>query len=415
MTGLRSTISLVAASDPPPLPGPAHTPPARAWAEIDLDRLRRNLAAVRRLVPDGVPVYGAVPADAFGHGAVLVAGALQRFGIDGLVVGGVDEGCALRRAGIAVPILVLDPALSDQASHLVAAGLTATVTSLDEASCLAEAARTAGRAVAVHVRVGTGADDGTADSGAPADAVVGLLTALTRLDGLRVEGLYAHLPGLYRGSDAAAAAEFGRFDDAVSRAAGAGLRPPLVHALASPGLTAGNLVMETGRMACTMVRTGSLLYGLGARGGTVPPAPFEPILEVKARVVRVAGTSAVVPFGTADGPHLTAGPNVEVLIRGRRVPMIGDAALNGMLVDVSALPDVAPGDEAVLIGVQDGQRIGVEAVAARCGRPPSCVLTLGPRVARIPVRETVAHSDAVIDLTAASARLPMAHCRVEIG
>ncbi len=369
------------------MPHRDRTPPQRAV--IHLDRLRDNLTAARRLLAPGVRVWGVVKADGYGHGAAAVARTLERAGADGLVVAGTGEGMALRRAGIRLPILALDPPMDDEATDLVQSGLTATVTSLAEALPLSAAARALNRRVPVHVRI----DTGLAGLGAAPDDAVELLTRLRLLDGLRVEGLFTHLASPYSGSPADIAAELALFDRVVTEATAHGLRPPLVHALSSPG------VMRAPQATYDMVRLGSLLYGIHMV--ETGPDPFVPVMEVTARVVRVmdlppgarlgyragaAATSpmraALVAFGFSDGAFLHAYHDGVILLRGRRVPLVGDPFMSALLADVSTLPEVEAGDEAILIGCQGGDILTVEEVASACGLRPSAILMLGPRVAR---------------------------------
>ena len=130
--------------------------------------LRRNLATLRRMLPSGIKVYAVVKADAYGHGAVAIARALQVYGVDGLVIANVVEGGPLRDAGITIPILVLDPPLKEQAGLFGALGLTATVTSEAEALTLSAAAEKTGSHLPAHVRV----DTNLAGLGVPSAAVV---------------------------------------------------------------------------------------------------------------------------------------------------------------------------------------------------------------------------------------------------
>jgi alanine racemase len=286
---------------------------------------------------------------------------------------------------------VLDPPLKEQAELFGALGLTATVTSEAEARTLSATAGKIGRHLPVHVRV----DTNLAGLGVPSAAVVDFLAALARIGGLRVEGLYTHIAGPYRDDEDETAAELALFERTAAMAERASLLPPLLHTLSSSGV-----MMKTGRTAGNMVRPGSLLYGIRMVPSPAP-FPFEPIMAVKARILRTtmlgAGTNvgyrpgtrvgrpiraAVVPFGFSDGHHLHSGAGGEILIGGRRVPIVGDAFMSCLLADISGLPDVAPGDEAILIGRQGDETIAVEEVAARCGLRASAIPFLGSRVAR---------------------------------
>lgn len=367
-----------------------------AWADIDLHALGRNLERLRRGLPPGQAVFGVVKADAYGHGAGPVGRALQRFGIDGLVVADMGEGIALRRAGVTAPILVIDPPLPSQLRLPALHRLAATVTSVAEARALATAAGRAGRTVDVHVRVNTG----FAGLGAPPASLTEVLAAVCAAAALRLEGIYTHLSGAYGSDEDGGLAELERFADAVGTARAAGRLPPLVHALSSPALDRPLLTEAAGRIGCTAVRCGAALFGIRMADG-VRPHPFAPVMSVKARVARVAALEpgdvadyaaagaaprhtpvAVLPFGFSDGHHLHRLTGGVLLIRGQPAPVLGRPFMSSLLADLTDIPGVQPGDEAVLVGRQGDHRITLEEIAARTGLRPSAVPLLGPRVVR---------------------------------
>ncbi|MBB3264655.1 alanine racemase [Azospirillum sp. OGB3] len=367
-----------------------------AWADIDLHALGRNLERLRLGLPPGQAVFGVVKADAYGHGAGPVGRALQRFGIDGLVVADMGEGITLRRAGVTAPVLVIDPPLPSQLRLPALHRLGATVTSTAEARALATAANRAGRTVDVHVRV----DTGFAGFGAPQAGLTDVLAAVAAAPALRLEGLYTHLSGAYGPYEDGGLAELDRFGAAVGAARAAGLLPPLVHALSSPAFGRPLLTAAAARIGCTAVRCGAALFGIRMADGD-PPLPLAPVMSVKARVTRVTALEpgdvadyaaasaasrrtpvAVLPFGFADGHHLHRLAGGVLLIRGRPAPVLGRPFMSGLLADVTDIPGVQPGDEAVLIGRQGDHRITTEDIAARSGLRPSAVPLLGPRVVR---------------------------------
>ncbi|WP_114857065.1 alanine racemase [Azospirillum brasilense] len=367
-----------------------------AWADIDLHALGRNLERLRRGLPPGQAVLGVVKADAYGHGAGPVGRALQRFGVDGLAVADMGEGITLRRAGVTAPILVIDPPLSSQLRLPALHRLGATVTSLIEARALATAANRAGRTVDVHVRVNTG----FAGFGAPQADLTDLLAAVASAPTLRLEGLYTHLSGAYGPYEDGGLAELERFGEAVDVARAAGLLPPLVHALSSPALGRPLLTAAAARIGCTAVRCGAALFGIRMVDGE-SPLPLAPVMSLKARVTRVTALEpgdvadyaaasaaprripvAVLPFGFSDGHHLHRLAGGVLLIRGRPAPILARPFMSGLLADLTDIPGVQPGDEAVLIGRQGDHRITVEDIAARSGLRPSAVPLLGPRVVR---------------------------------
>lgn len=368
-------------------------------ADVDLAALGDNLRTLRLRLPPRTAVWVVVKADAYGHGAVAVARHLQARAVDGLVVSDVAAGVALRRAGIERPILVLDPPAPHEpnaVSALAAHGLSATVHTSEDAVLVSRQAERAGRTVGVHVRV----DTGFAGFGAPRHRVAELVSQVSRLPGLRLDGLFTHLSGPYHGDSAIAAQELGLFATALALVDAMGLRPPLVHALSSPGLEDAALVAAAARLGCTMVRPGSSLYGIRMRPGE-DGFPFAPVMSVAARIARVARMragsrvaysgatvfrslrAAVLPLGFHDLPHLQRAVAADVLIHGHRAPLLGRAFMNTLLVDVTAIPAARAGDTAVLLGRQHGAAIGAEDIAGQAGVPPSAIPLLGPRVVRV--------------------------------
>lgn len=358
-------------------------------AIIHLDRLRANLHAIRARLPSRTRVYAVVKADAYGHGMVAVSQALERTQVDGFVVGSTAEGAELRRHGIAGPILVLGPLLPSEADDLVAQRLTASVSTPELARALAAAARAARRTVPIHVRI----DLGLAGMGVQADTAPGFLRWLSGLDGVQAQGLFAHTVGAYRNDAALVQSERDRFRRLLDELTAEQLRPKIVHALSSPGLTMDGCESHDG------VRLGSLLYGIRMTDGSLPGV--RPIIEIRSRLLEIsavpAGTAlayerngdcagpmrvGIVPFGFAQAPYMGQAGSISVLIRGRRLPMVGRAFMNMMLVDLSAAPDVAPGDEVVIVGQDGAEEITVEEVARCAGIRPSAVALLGPGLTR---------------------------------
>jgi alanine racemase len=392
---------------------------ASVRAIVHLDRLATNLAAARSLLPPGTKVYGVVKANAYGHGALPVARALERCGIDGLTVDSLDEGEALRQGAIATPVLVLAPLLPDQVEAAVEYRLTATIAAPAVAMALDAAARAAARAaghrLAVHVRLKSGpAGLGVDDEGAGA-----LLESLHRLEHLAVEGLYVQMTGTYRDDHQQIAAELARFARVIDDITARGLRPPLVHAVTSPGLLNAPDLRDPRGAAFDMVRLGSVLYGIRMNPpGDSDDFPFQPVMEVVSRVgfitdlapgsdIGYGGTArldqarrvAMIPMGYADMPCLhhppvsapvsaRANPGSgqhdapAVLIRGQRMPLIGEASMGMVLADVTDMPGLELGESVVVVGRQGNETIAVEAIAGHSGVRPSAVLMLGPRVVR---------------------------------
>jgi alanine racemase len=343
------------------------------WAEIDLRALRSNLLQLRRRIGPGVSILFVVKGDGYGHGATRVSRAAVESGVvDRLGVSSVEEGLSLRDAGLRRPILVLG-SLYPFPSTLAAvrSGLTVTVASLDGARLVAEAARKAHaparrfRPLRCHLKLDTGM--GRIGVSWPSGLSVAELLAAT--PAVELEGVYTHLASAEKDREYTRL-QLERFRAALRDLSHAGLRPALAHAANS----AGALLYPSSRF--DLVRPGISAYGLWPG--------YVPVLSLKTRVVFLknvaAGTRisyggtfrarrpsriATLPIGYADGlPRLLSNAG-EVLLRGRRCPIVGTVTMDMIMVDATDAPEARVGDEAVLIGRQGALSIGAAEVAER--------------------------------------------------
>jgi len=366
-------------------------PPARwAWAEIDLDALAHNVAVLRRAVAPAA-VWAVVKADAYGHGATAVARAAVAAGCEGLCVALTTEGVALREAGIEAPILVLSEQPAEHAPTIIAHRLTPTVTTADGIDALAALAPDD---LDVHLKVDTGMHRVGA---APADAgaLVGLIAASA--PHLRLAGVFTHLAVADEPADPYTAGQLARFAHTLAALPADALEGVAVHAANS----AGGLAHPAARHS--FVRAGIALYGISP-GPDVAPLVTElrPVLALKARVsfvkrltagqrlsyglrhtVLVDTNVATVPLGYADGVRRGLSSNGDVLIGGRRRPIIGTVTMDQLMVDCGDDP-VAPGDDVVLIGRQGDERITAEEWGTRLDTIGyEVVCGIGARVPRL--------------------------------
>jgi alanine racemase len=357
--------------------GPGETTPASGIRptriEVDLDALIGNALALRALF--ATRLYAVVKADAYGHGAAPVALALDRAGAaDGFCVSLVEEGVALRDAGVGGPILVLGPAQAGGYGEMLARDLTPVVSDRRDLAALAALGRRRGRPVDVHLKVDTGMGRlGVAVADAAALAVV---------PGVAVAGLMTHFANADVDDPADRGcmtyAQLARFAEAEAavRAAGA----PLVvrHAANSSGA----MLFPGARL--DLVRVGIALYGNGHWAtDDALPSPRRQAMRLVTEIAQVrvapAGSTvgygahwraehdtrvAVLPLGYADGlPRRVTGRG-EVVIRGRRCPLVGAISMDIAIADISAVPEARPGDEAVLLGTGGTETISTASYAA---------------------------------------------------
>jgi alanine racemase len=339
-------------------------------------------------------VWAVVKADGYGHGAPAAARAALEAGAEGLCVALVQEGVALRQSGIVAPVLVLSEQPVDQLDELLHWRLTPTVYRSELVDELAQAAERAGDAsLPVHVKV----DTGMHRAGASPDEVIGLLQRMLGHPELEWSGLWTHLARADETDVDATARQLDRFDTLLAELAQAGFEAPLVHAANS----AGGLAHPAARR--DLVRAGIAIYGLipGPGIGSLC-TELEPALSLRARVSRVqrteagegisyghrtildrATTIATVPIGYADGvPRRLSQVGGEVLLGGRRRPIVGHVTMDQLMVACGD-DEVRIGDEVVLIGTQDGDRITADDWASALGTINyEIVCGLSPRLPR---------------------------------
>jgi alanine racemase len=334
-------------------------------AEVDLAALRKNADLVQAAVGPGVGILAVVKADAYGHGAVACARALERK-VFGFAVSLVEEGIELRRGGVEAPILVLGSFFGLSHRDVVAYRLTPVVS--DEADLerfaraaedFAQSRNQPAKPFGVHLKI----DSGMSRLGLRPEQLDSFLARLKQTPGVELTGLCTHLASADATRSTPTTQQLEVFDAARARILEAGFRPTLTHVANS----AGTLRYPQSRF--DLVRVGLALY---------TAHPFLPgvtsALTLKSRVVALrevpAGTSisylglhvtaaptriATVPIGYADGYSRRLTGKAQVLVGGKRAPVVGAITMDMCMVEVG--PEVKLGDEVVLLGHQGGEKI----------------------------------------------------------
>jgi alanine racemase len=366
-------------------------------AEVSLGALRENCRQAKALVGSGVAVLAVVKADAYGHGAASAARAFLDAGAAGLGVSMVSEGVELRRAGIRAPIVVLGGAFPGEYARAVSHDLAVAVWTLDDAWALGAAAGDAQTIAAVHLKVDTGM---TRLGCAPGD-VHALGEALASETRVRVDGVFTHFASADAVDSAPVLAQRARFAGAVEALAAAGLRPPHVHMANSAA------VLSEPAAHCTMVRPGLMLYGYAPAPHLASRARLRPAMRLRTRVAQTrdvpagtpvgyggtwsaprASTIATLPIGYADGYPRTASNRGAMLLRSRRVPVVGRVCMDHVMLDVTGVPGVAAGDVVTVFGPSPEGEPTADDVAGWCETIAYEVLTsVGKRVPRTYVEE----------------------------
>ncbi|MBI4734607.1 MAG: alanine racemase [candidate division NC10 bacterium] len=364
------------------------------YVEIDLAAIAANVGLACRLAGPGTQVMAVVKGDAYGHGAVPVAKAALAAGATWLGVAIPEEAVPLREAGIACGMLVLGPVAPDQADLVAAHDLDQCVSDQGQAEALDRAARARGRVLGLHLKV----DTGMGRVGLRPHEIRGVAEKIRSLPSVRLAGLMTHFAEAEAEDPRFAGEQLARFAEAARDLAAAGIPAPLRHAANSAAL----LFLPAARL--DLVRPGIMLYGYhprGPRGG--PEPPLRPALRLRTAISQIRDVAqgesvsygrtfvapqdlrvATLPVGYADGCGRLLSNRGQVLIRGQRVPIVGRVCMDMTMVDVSRLPDVRVGDEAVLIGRQGAGEITADEVAELQGTISYEVLCrIGPRVPRV--------------------------------
>jgi len=348
------------------------------WAEVDLDAVRSNVRTLADLAAPAA-LMAVVKADGYGHGAVPVARAALDAGASWLGVALVEEGAALRAAGIDAPILVLSEPPPAAAPAVVGLGLTPVAYTPVGIEALAKAVAHAGTADAlpVHLKV----DTGMHRVGCMADDALALAESVAARDELRLEGVLTHLAVADEPDNPYTSQQLDRFDRVLGDLRDAGVAFDLVHAANSAGLLAFG-----DRARFDLVRCGIAVYGVPPAPALASRAPLRPAMALKARVSYVktlaegdrlsyglryamprAGSVATVPVGYADGvPRALSATGGEVVVRGRRHPIAGTVTMDQFMVDVGDAP-VEVGDEVTLLGRDGDAEVTADEWADRLG------------------------------------------------
>ncbi|MEI6562652.1 MAG: alanine racemase [Verrucomicrobiota bacterium] len=366
----------------------------RCWAEVDLNALRHNVAAIREHVGPGAGIMAVVKANAYGHGVVELAREL-RYLVEMFGVASVAEALQLRRVAPGTGIVILGPALPEEREAILRNGFIPVVSSLEEAKSYSKLAGCLKSATpfGVHLKI----DTGMGRIGVWHEQALEVVRAIAALPGIQLSGVATHLPLADEDAEQTRA-QLALWNRLVGELRKIGPAIPIIHALNSAGTILFN---DQHTSSGDLIRPGLILYGCSP----VPQfqARLRPVLAWKSRITLLrevpAGRSvsyggtfvtpapmriATVCAGYADGyaRHLS-NVGAEVLIGGRRCPLLGRVTMDQILVDVSGVPQAAVGDEVVLLGSQGVEEITATELAAKSGTIPwEIFTTISSRVVR---------------------------------
>ena len=361
-------------------------------AEVDLGALEFNYRQIQKRIPEGVKLLAVVKADAYGHGAIPVSLKLEKLGVEYLGVAIPEEGVELRRGGVKAPILVLGGIFGREVDQIFRFRLTPVIFRKDSLKLLSQEAERRRRKVKVHLKV----DTGMGRLGVPLSAWPDFLKEVKRFPKVEIEGILSHFSMLDAEKDYTLN-QWGAFQKAVTIAQEMGISCQYLHMASSATLT-----VFPGYSA-KLVRPGIMLYGSYPSPKFQSLIPLKPVMTLKTRIyflksvppgtrISYGGTFktkresliATLPIGYADGYSHHLSNHGEVLIHGKRAPVVGKVCMDFIMVDVTHIPRVSVGDEVILMGRQGREQITAEEIAEKINSISYEVLCLiGKRVPRI--------------------------------
>ncbi len=342
-----------------------------AWIEIDLARLRANFACINQFRPPNVGLISVVKDDAYGHGAPQVARVALEFGARWLALATLEEARDLRANGITAPILMLGQRHPSELPECIELQLTCSIGDLETARVLNNLSQALHVHSPVHVKIDTGMNRyGVRWSDAP-----NFIRSLQPLDHLQIEGVFSHFAMSDELDKSYAHLQLDRFNETLHQLTIHQIAAGVRHFCNSGGL----LDLPQAHFDC--VRTGLLPLGVYPSQVCRRLNTLQPVMSVKTRLAHIRHLQpgdcvgygmrytakeprriAVLPIGYGDGFPRVRNQG-EVLVHGKRAPLIGGVSMDAITIDITHIPEAQPWDEVVLMGEQQGDAITIHDVA----------------------------------------------------
>lgn len=358
------------------------------WVEIDLAAFERNLDSLAAMLPHGARLVALLKADAYGHGAVELARRCREETVSMIGVALLEEAVELRRAGIELPILVLGPLNETQLHVAIEWKLTPGIPGPEQLEVAARVAQ--GNDLEIHLKL----DSGMGRMGCVASDLPRVLELLRGAPRLRLTALYTHFANASDPGDPLTERQLETFDSMVATLREAGITAPRHHA-------ANSAATMRGIVPGDFARVGVALYG--AESLDVGSTRLEPVMRWRSEIARLKvvapGDSvgygatwrasresriATIPVGYADGYHRRLSNRGEMLVRGKRVPIVGRISMDLITLDVTDVSEAAVGDEVVLLGKQGNEEVTAEELAGKLDTISYEVFcSVGARVPRV--------------------------------
>jgi len=347
------------------------------WAEINLDNLAHNIREVRRVTRPESKVTAVIKADGYGHGAAVIGRTLLDNGADRFAVATLSEAIQLRKVYPDTEILVLGYTPVELAERVIDHQLIQTLYSLDTASAFSDIALSKGTRVKIHIKLDTGMS--RIGMQAAAESVEEIF-AISQLPGIDLEGMYTHFAAADETDKTFTHQQAAKYQWMIDELAAKGVSFAIKHVSNSAG------IIDLPEYNHDMVRAGIMLYGLYPSDDVNQKGvDLKEVMTLKARISHVKeleagrGVSyglkylttatekiATLPIGYADGYTRMLTNKSQVLVQGKRVPVVGRICMDQCMINVTGL-DVKPGDTVTLFGGTESNKIWINEVAAWLG------------------------------------------------
>ncbi|MFH1381035.1 MAG: alanine racemase [Candidatus Omnitrophota bacterium] len=351
------------------------------WAEIDLEAIRYNCRAIQKMTDPDTNIMAVVKANAYGHGIVEVSRVLEKMRIKYLGVATLDEALLLRNSGIKINILILGSILPEEVKPAVENNITLTLCNHELLSAIEKLPKD--KAVRAHIKI----DTGMGRIGVWHEGAIDFIKEAEKLEKLNIEGIYTHFS--IAGRDKFFTQyQIDSFEKILCDLEELDIDIPFKHAANSIA------IVDWKKSHLNMVRPGIIIYGIYPKRNFPRKINLRPAFSLKTKVAFVKDTPsgrsisygrtyitqdhtkiASLPIGYADGYGRILSNKAEVLIKGRRAPVVGKVTMDQTMIDAGSIKNVKVGDEVVLIGRQKKDEIRIERLARLAGTIPYEIIT----------------------------------------
>jgi alanine racemase len=338
------------------------------WLEINLNAITTNYERLKQI--SKVPVMGVVKANAYGHGLTEIALHLQSIGAGWLGVARIEEALQLRESGVNLPIMVLGYTSHKRVKDAQKANIHLTVYDPLVAALYEKEVDVRFGKLHLHAKI----DTGMGRLGVPSNLALPFIEDLTRVPAFDLEGVFTHFACADEPEKEVTAQQIRRFEKIVGQMKEKGINPGIMHAANSAG------TLNYPQAHYSMVRCGIALYGLTPAASMSLPQGFTPALTWKTRLISIKSMSegfgisyghryhtrereriGAIAVGYGDGMRRVNGNHV--LLRGKKVPVVGSVCMDQCLINIDEVPDAQVGDEVVLMGSQNGNTLSATEIA----------------------------------------------------